>query len=126
MIQFLATKIFRFEMAHRLSCSYSEECQEVHGHSYKLEITVCSFFLNKDGMVIDFKLLKEAVQPIVDFFDHSFISEQDVGYNPTAENMANRIFHDVSIRLNKLDSNVSVKRVRLWETDTGYVDIESL
>ena len=110
------TKIFKWEMAHKLKTCYSNECKQTHGHSYKLEVTF-SGDLNEDGMVIDFKRLKEIVQPIVDQFDHSFITEKTYGWNPTAENMVKYIFESIRRK------SILISKVRLWETDTGYAEV---
>ena len=97
-------KLFKFETAHVLNTSYSKECQCLHGHSYKLEIIISTQELNKDGMVLDFKKLKEIINSkIINEFDHAFIMSRNqennsaiklvtnglvlVDYNPTAENM---------------------------------------
>ena len=124
---YYVTKIFKFEMAHILSKSYSTECQRVHGHSYKLEVTVGlnnAEHLNADGMVCDFKRLKEVIEPFISILDHNCISEEDIGYNPTAENMADHIFRDFSGKLKTLVPGVYLSKLRLWETDTSYVTIE--
>ena len=94
---------FTFEAAHRLIDAYSEECvQNVHGHSYKVSITVASPTLNEDGMVMDFKLLKAWWSENFSDWDHSIFLHKDdpiagvldlgrthiLDVNPTAENMA--------------------------------------
>lgn len=112
------TKIFRFEMAHQLIDSYSDECKNIHGHSYKLEVTLEGDRNPKTGMIIDFKELKEIVQPIIDDFDHSFLTVENYGMNPTAENMAYDIFKLLRERTPLL------KKIRLWETNNSYVEVE--
>ena len=52
-------KLFKFEMAHVLTTAYTKECCNLHGHSYRMEVFITSGALNEDGMVIDFKKLKE-------------------------------------------------------------------
>lgn len=136
-------KKFRFEMAHVLSSSYSEECQKVHGHSYILEIIIQSMSLNKDGMVIDFKLLKEVIQErIIGTFDHNFIIQKPkvsiprecltvlpflknivlVDYNPTAENMVKDIYNRLYSGLSHIIPSFRGLRVRLHETSTGWAE----
>lgn len=110
------TKIFKFEMAHQLDSCYAGECKNIHGHSYKLEVTFDGE-LNKDGMVMDFKEMKEIVQPLVDHFDHSFITKDDFNMNPTAENMAKYIFDKIR------QCTILIKKVRLWETDSCYAEV---
>jgi len=110
------TKIFTFEMAHQLTSCYSGECKNTHGHSYKLEVQF-EGDLNEDGMIMDFKKMKEYVQPIVDEYDHSFLTEESFGKNPTAENMVYDIFSRIRFK------TFLVKKVRLWETATCYAEI---
>jgi 6-pyruvoyltetrahydropterin/6-carboxytetrahydropterin synthase len=111
------TKIFRFEMAHQLVDCYSDECKNIHGHSYKLEVTFEGQVDKDTGMIIDFKQLKEIVQPIVDELDHSFLTVENYGVNPTAEHMAMGIFNEIRKKSHM------IKRIRLWETDTCYVEV---
>ncbi len=61
------TTYTELEIAHRLLTSYAQKCRHLHGHRYEVEITVASpSGLNKDGMIVDFKLLKEVVKEVLD------------------------------------------------------------
>jgi len=111
------TKIVKFEMAHQLDECYSEECKNIHGHGYVLSVTFEGAVHPDTGMVMDFKEVKEILQPIVDRYDHKFLTKESYGKNPTAENMALDIFHAVR------EKTPLLKRVRLWETDTGYAEV---
>lgn len=131
-------KLFKFEGAHILSKSYSKECQMIHGHSYKVEIFLSSETLNEDGMVIDFKLLKEIVNPIIQEFDHKCIHHEDldleeslgflgflsVDYNPTAENMCKNFHNAINSKLYSIGFEGKLK-VRIHETDTGWAEYET-
>ena len=111
------TKIVRFETAHVLDTAYSKECTQCHGHSYILEATF-SGSLNKDGMVIDLKKIKEWLQPIIEQYDHTLITSDNFGKNPTAENMAIDIMWTLAQKTNL------ISKIKLWETNSGYVEIE--
>ncbi len=137
------TKEFSFESAHALD-GYDGLCREIHGHSYRLFVTVKgepSTTENdpKLGMVMDFGDLKRIVNSeIVDRLDHSFVmrdSEQNaelrgvlgakfkkvvlVGYQPTCENMLS----DFAERLQRaLPANVQLYSLRLHETATSYAE----
>ena len=137
------TKEFSFESAHALD-GYDGLCREIHGHSYRLFVTVVgepSQCENdpKLGMVMDFGDLKRIVNSeIVDRLDHSFVvrdSEQNaaliaslgekfknvvvVDYQPTCENMLS----DFAARLQKaLPANVQLYSLRLHETATSYAE----
>lgn len=70
--------------AHNLKLSYESKCQNIHGHNWIITIYCASKELNKDGMVCDFKHIK---QKIHGYLDHSYLNEK-VDFNPTAENIA--------------------------------------
>ncbi len=124
-------KLFKAEIAHRLTTAYTKRCLGLHGHSYKFEVLVHDNRLNVDEMVMDFKKLKEKLYNFLDGFDHALlISDKDsflvkhakelnsrymiVPYNPTAEMMAVHIFlYAKSIGLN-------ICEVIVHETDSGY------
>ena len=134
------TKIFTFDAGHRLS-DYIGKCKNLHGHTYRLEVTV-SGEIDKLGMVVDFNKLnlifKDYIEPK---FDHKMILKKDdeinqrigvavelledciywVDYNPTAENMAIEILRTFDWYFH--DSEVHVVKVRLYETPTSYVDV---
>ena len=137
------TKEFSFESAHALD-GYDGLCREIHGHSYRLFVTIkgepiCKEGNPKMGMVMDFGDLKRIVNSeIVDRLDHSFVlrvSAQNVelkamlgakfnkvvlvDYQPTCENM----LADFAARLQRaLPANVQLYSLRLHETATSYAE----
>lgn len=111
------TKIVKFEMGHQLTDCYSEECKSSHGHSYKLAVTFEGDVHPVTGMVMDFKQIKEILQPIINRYDHKFLTQESYGKNPTAENMAMDIFQAIR------QQTLMITKVRLWETDTGYAEV---
>ena len=116
------TKIFKFEAAHHLP-HYEGACHNVHGHSYKLEVTIGGSVVTstsnpKCGMICDFKDLKKLVNEIVvDKYDHSNLN--DYFENPTAENMVKQIALDIIAGLPK---NCYLVSCKLWETETSYAE----
>ena len=119
-----ATKWFKWEGAHQLSASHDLGCQEIHGHSYKCGITICSHKgVNEMGMVIDFKIIGEIVKPIINEFDHKFITFDTYGFNPTAENIALMMINRIS-EVFKYTSgyfaagDLYCSKIEIWETDT--------
>lgn len=116
------TKQFMFEACHRLP-HYDGACHNLHGHSYKLEVTVGGDVKSdtnnpKCGMIIDFKDLKKIVKDVaVDKYDHSYLN--DFFENPTAEIMVNRIAIDI---MKKLPDGVYLVSCKLWETTTSYAE----
>ena len=137
------TKEFSFESAHALD-GYDGLCREIHGHSYRLFVTIKGEPVSEEGnpklgMVMDFGDLKRIVNgEIVDRLDHSFVlrdSAQNtellnalgtkfnkivlVDYQPTCENM----LADFAARLQKtLPANVELYSLRLHETATSYAE----
>ncbi len=111
------TKIIRFETGHQLTDSYAKACQTAHGHSYKAEVTFEGTVDSKTGMIIDFKKIKEILEPVIEKYDHQFFTFKTFGENPTAENMAMDIFNMVRSK------SRLIKRVKLWETATCYCEV---
>ncbi len=120
------TKIFTFEASHNLP-HYEGACHNLHGHSYKLEVTVggqveTSISNPKCGMILDFKDLKKIVNEVaVDKYDHAYLN--DFFENPTAEIMVKQIAVDIIAKLPKDKHLVSCK---LWETATSYAEFNPL
>ena len=110
------SRSFSFEAAHQLEW-HSGACKNLHGHSYRLEVTVAGT-VNSDGIVIDFSDLSEVVhREIIDRFDHTYLN--DLLPNPTAELIA----ADIWERL--IAAGVVLHRVVLWETENSRVEIEA-
>lgn len=115
-----ATKIFSFAAAHYLP-NHSGLCKNLHGHNYKLEITVGKDKLNSNSMIIDFGKLKEIVnKEIIEKYDHSYLNEFFMV--PTAEEMVIAFHSKLNIIFKELF--LSLISVKLWETDTCYVEIK--
>ncbi len=135
------TKMFTFETGHALY-GYDGKCRNVHGHSYKLSVTVVGTPISdpdhvKYGMVIDFGDLKKIVkEEIVDVFDHATVFNKNtphvelakelkqrghnvllVGYQPTSEMMVIDFADKIKARLPK---DISLHSLKLQETDTSY------
>lgn len=77
--------------AHRLSLSYPSKCSKIHGHNWIITVHCSAETLNEDGMVIDFKHVKDKIH---DYLDHGFLNEL-LPFNPTAENIARWIVDTV-------------------------------
>lgn len=137
------TKQFNFETGHALY-GYDGKCRNVHGHSYKLSVTVIGTPITdtsnvKLGMVIDFGDLKKIVkEEIVDTFDHATVFNKNTphielakelmdrdhqvilaDYQPTSENMV----IDFSAKIKaRLPENIQLYALKLQETETSYAE----
>lgn len=120
------TKHFSFEACHFLP-HYVGACHNLHGHSYKLDVTVGGSVIKDEsnpkwGMIIDFKDLKSVVnEAVVNKYDHSTLN--DFFENPTAEIMVKTIAVDIIAGLPK---GVHLVSVKLWETETSYAEFNPL
>jgi 6-pyruvoyltetrahydropterin/6-carboxytetrahydropterin synthase len=136
------TREFTFEMAHVL-WNYDGPCRNVHGHSYRLFVTISGVPVNdiknpKNGMVMDFADLKTIVlNEIVNVFDHAVTVSGDfdrykiemfketfgntviVNYQPTCENLVG----DFAYRIRKLlPAEIRLHSLKLYETAKSYAE----
>lgn len=136
------TKFFEIEMAHALK-GYDGPCRYIHGHSYKLEVTVLGPTIEdssnpKNGMVMDFKDLKKIVKEhIVNVYDHALVLEENfdstlldalkstdhkvvyTSYAPTCEYLV----YDFAKKLEEhLPGYISLHHLKLYETATSFAE----
>lgn len=146
------TKEFRFESAHQIP-NHKGKCARLHGHSYKLEVSVRGLIhagdrdLSTGGMVIDFSDLKEIVSTLViDRIDHYNLNEVlPPEYHPTtAENISYWIFHQLAAPIIQVAQSLQMtdarakelfgplaqatppfclEAIRLWETSTSFTTV---
>jgi 6-pyruvoyltetrahydropterin/6-carboxytetrahydropterin synthase len=101
--------------------NYRGKCENPHGHNYKVRVTLRGPELDKAGLLVDFKDLKEVMKQVIDQLDHQMLNDIEpfISLNPSAENIA-RYFYEQTNMLLKSATNgrVAVKDVTIWETDT--------
>ena len=136
------TKEFSFEAAHALG-GYDGPCREIHGHSYRLFVTIKGTPSRdeqnpKQGMVMDFGVLKKIVhEEIISRFDHALVLRStadkellklltaqfdnliEVDYQPTCENMLDDFARRIAARL---PEGVTLHSLRLHETASSYAE----
>lgn len=137
------TKEFSFEMAHALF-GYDGACSQIHGHSYRLFVTIIGEPLDSDndpksGMVLDFGVIKGIVnRHLIDRYDHSLVLRQRVDntqlldvlkhnfekieivdYQPTCENMISRF---ASVLRSELPASVALHSLKMHETASSYAE----
>jgi 6-pyruvoyltetrahydropterin/6-carboxytetrahydropterin synthase len=101
--------------------NYKGKCENPHGHNYKVRITLRGAELDKAGLLLDFKDLKEVMKHVIDRLDHQMLNEIEpfTVLNPSAENLAKYFYDQASIRLTSLTrGRVAVREVTIWETDS--------
>ncbi|MBL4637786.1 MAG: 6-carboxytetrahydropterin synthase QueD [Proteobacteria bacterium] len=109
-----------FASAHTLR-EYPGDCSRMHGHNWKLEVDVTATSLNEHGMGMDFKTIKTATRKLAKTLDHRYLNDIPPfdTINPTAENIAQYFYHNLSKTLN-IDT-AKISGVTLWETDRACV-----
>jgi 6-pyruvoyltetrahydropterin/6-carboxytetrahydropterin synthase len=109
-----------FEAAHNL-CNYPGKCHRLHGHNWRVEVTVRGTELDELGMIIDFTVLKAEVKTIIDRLDHYYLNELAVfkEINPTAEHIAKYIYDELVAPLTV--KKVQIYQVKVWESPRSAV-----
>ena len=112
--------ITEFASAHTLR-DYPGACSRMHGHNWKVELEAIATELDKTGMGIDFKKMKQAAREVGDRLDHRYLNELEpfTEINPTAENIAAYLYREISTQLNT--DTIKVSAVTLWETERACV-----
>ena len=101
--------------------NYKGKCENPHGHNYKVRVKLQGKELDKSGLLLDFKDLKEVMRPTMDRLDHQMLNELEpfTTVNPSAENLAKYFFDETNRHLkSSTNGRVWVKDVTIWETDT--------
>lgn len=107
-----------FDAAHKIE-GYAGKCGQLHGHRYKVEAFVLAKKTGQIGISIDLRLLKEKLQKITERFDHSFLNDNKEVGNPSTENISKYIFQKMK---ENLPNEVTLEKVRVWETPKGWCE----
>ncbi len=108
----------QFAAAHQLR-ALEGGCEHLHGHNWKVEVAVVGSSLGDDGLLMDFRVIKNYTKEIIDELDHKFLNEIDAfkSAEPSSENIARYIFETLTNRLNV--EGVRVSKVTAWESDSA-------
>ncbi|MEN8262080.1 MAG: 6-carboxytetrahydropterin synthase QueD [Nitrospirota bacterium] len=108
----------QFAAAHQLR-EYKGKCEALHGHNWRIQVTVSSDKLDDLGMVIDFHELKDMTNETIASLDHSFLNEvfPFTEINPSSENMAKWIFESIKKKIG--NKAISLSSVTVWENETA-------
>jgi 6-pyruvoyltetrahydropterin/6-carboxytetrahydropterin synthase len=104
-----------FSAGHSLR-QYRGKCENVHGHNYRVQVTVEGEELNSIGLLVDFADVKRLIREIVARLDHQFLNDLAPfdAINPSAENMARYFYDEIS---RGIASGPRIREVKIWETD---------
>lgn len=140
------TKEFTFDCSHMLT-NYDGACKNLHGHTYKLQVTVTGGISTTTGMIVDFKELNDLVKEnIIEKFDHAFICNGAAGrysvdndfadfcaqYSKkvmnfpgltTCENMATYMFVELDGIFIDTERPFELHSIKLWETPTSFCEV---
>jgi 6-pyruvoyltetrahydropterin/6-carboxytetrahydropterin synthase len=104
-----------FSAAHYLR-HYRGQCENLHGHNWKIEVTVSSDNLDETGMALDFTILKQKTKDIIQQLDHRNLNEIEpfTKINPSSENIAHFLYNLLTENLK--DYPVTLTGVTVWES----------
>ena len=108
--------------AHSLSSLPPEhKCHNLHGHNYKIEVEIEGERLDEHGMLVDFGLLAD----IVKRYDHKDLNDLLKPTPTTAENFAQLLRESLCIEIGSSHPGLTVRRVRVWETDDSWAEVDN-
>ncbi len=110
--------ISQFAAAHQLR-GFKGGCENLHGHNWKIEVHVTGNELQEDGLLIDFRVIKESTERLLNELDHKFLNDLEpfMTLNPSSENIACHIYKSLSRELNNED--IKVSKITVWESDSA-------
>jgi 6-pyruvoyltetrahydropterin/6-carboxytetrahydropterin synthase len=107
-----------FSAGHALR-GYKGKCENVHGHNYKVRVTLAGPELDSVGLLCDFVHLKQVIQGVIRSLDHRFLNDFAPfdTVNPSAENIARHIYEGISAQLKAVENGAAISSITVWETD---------
>ncbi len=107
-----------FASAHQLR-GYKGKCEKLHGHNWKVQVSVTAERLNEIDLAMDFHDLKRITREVVSPLDHALLNDifPFTEKNPSSENIAKWIYESIKKKIN--DDNIRVSAVTVWESDTA-------
>lgn len=107
-----------FAAGHALR-DYKGKCENVHGHNFKVQVTIEGERLDKSGMLVDFIDVKDKMREVIAKLDHQFLNDVppfDM-QNPSAENIALYFCEELTEGLRDTPVPVRIREVKVWETE---------
>jgi len=108
-----------FAAGHALR-NYKGKCENVHGHNYRVRVTIAGEHLDGAGLLVDFGDIKRLMGGAIEYLDHRFINDLAPfdEINPSAENIAKYFYDRLSAGLAN-EATARISEVQVWETDTS-------
>lgn len=108
-----------FAAAHRLE-GYQGKCEGLHGHNFIVEVIVTGEKLGDDGLLVDFRIIKEYLNNVLDRLDHKYLNEISFFADraSSAEYISMYIYEEIQKIIR--EENISLKEVRVWESEKAY------
>ena len=109
-----------FSAGHALR-GYKGKCENVHGHNYRVRVTIEGPQLDAIGLLVDFTHVKQVVRGIIGGLDHQFVNDLEPfkKVNPSAENLAKYFYDETLGQLKGLPPGAKITEITVWETDTA-------
>ncbi|MBU2600019.1 6-carboxytetrahydropterin synthase QueD [bacterium] len=111
-----------FSAAHYLR-EYVGKCSKLHGHNWKVQVFITTNSLDSLGMVVDFNKLKGILKKVLEKLDHYCLNDLEVfaWKNPTSENIAGFIFHEIE----KQEMPGQISKVVIWESNSACLTYDN-
>lgn len=108
-----------FAAGHALR-GYKGKCENVHGHNYRVRVTLEGATLDNIGLLYDFVHLKRVIQEVIRSLDHKFLNDFPPfdTVNPSAENIAKYFYEQTAAQLPATPNGARIASITVWETDT--------
>jgi 6-pyruvoyltetrahydropterin/6-carboxytetrahydropterin synthase len=107
-----------FSAGHALR-GYKGKCENVHGHNYRVRVTLEGASLDAIGLLLDFTDLKKVMHGVIAGMDHKFLNDQTPfdTINPSAENIAKYFYEEAARQMPKAANGARIASITVWETD---------
>jgi len=107
-----------FAAAHNL-INYQGDCENLHGHNWKVDVSVTARDLDQAGLGIDFKVLKREAGVIINELDHKYLNDNPAfqTVSPSSEHISKYLYQRISERIN--NDNIKVTSITVWESENA-------
>ena len=110
-----------FAAAHQLR-EIGGSCEQLHGHTWKVEVFLEGEELEENGVLIDFRDFKSIIRKWINKLDHHYLNDVLEGMNPSTENLARYLFEKLEESI--YSKGIKLSKIRVWESDDACVSYE--